>query len=320
MPTHTRLKGVSSVFDSQLSDQLEANLVGFFQWGFLGVGGFFNVTVPQSGVYGGKESRLRPVYDPNYTDGQVWEAFRKDWVWETGVEYDHQPIRVSGVYVDGVFHAVNETGAYAHHIDYPNGRVVFDNPISTGCVVEAEYSYRLFQLYTADTEWWQKIQTRSFRVDDPHFLQWGSGEWDILAQNRVQLPAIIVEAVPNVASRQGFEIGNSVQTVQQDVLFHVLAEDRFYFKWLHDTITNQKDKRFIGFDKNRMLAADAFPLNQDGSPRESGMMYPDLVKPSGEGGYGWRQLRVEDSRSTEQPRLGSVHYCTVRLRIGIDLP
>lgn len=313
MPSHTQLKGVDSVFDSLLSDQLEANLVGFFQWAFLGAGGFFNVSIPQSGVYGGREHQLRPVSDPYYDDGQVWEAFRKDWVWETGIECEHQPIRVSGVFVNGAF-----VPASGLTIDYPHGRVIFDTPISPTSVVNCEYSYRLFQTYTADSEWWQKIQTGSFRVDDSHFLQRGSGEWDVLSQNRVQLPAVIIEAVPNVQSRTGLEIGGSLQVVEQDVLFHVLAEDRFYYKWLHDAITSQNHKRLIGFDKNAALEANAFPLDSYGEPAEGGLMYPDLVKPSGEGGFGWRQIRIEGVKSVDQPRMGSVHHCTIRMRLGVD--
>lgn len=320
MPTHTSLKGVSSVFDSLLSDQLEANLLAFFQWGLLGVGGFFDVAASQSGGYGGDEGRLRPVSDPNYDDGRVWEAFRKDWVWETGVGWPRQPVRVSGVYVDGDFRPLSSTGQYAHAIDYPNGRVIFDSPVSRSGEVRCEYSYRLFQLYTADTDWWGQLQARSFRVDDPQFLQWGSGSWDVLAENRVQLPAVVVEAVPNVHSRVGYEIGSAAQTVQQDVLFHVIAEDRFYLKWLHDALTNQDQKRLVAFDKNRLLSDGAFPLDWRGSPAPSGLMYPDLVRPSSEGGYGWRQLRIENASSTDQPDVAGLHYCTVRLRVGVEVP
>lgn len=316
MPTHTELKGVSSVFDALLSDALETNLLSFFQWGFLGVGGFLNAEIPQSGAYGGDESRLRLVDDPNYEAGQVWEGFRKDWVWETGVPYVTQPIRVSGVYVDGDFQGLSGVS-----VDYPNGRVIFDSPVSTSSTVTAEYSYRLFQLYSADSQWWQ-AQPNSFRVDDPHFLQAGSGSWDVLAENRVQFPAIVVEAVPKISfgSRKGLELGNLTQVTRQDVLFHVLTEDRFYLKWLHDAITAQVEKSIIGFDKNRMLIDGVYPLNPDGSINPSGLMYPDLVKPSAEGGYGWRKITIEDAQSTDQPRMGNLHYCTVRLRVSVDAP
>ncbi len=318
MPSNTTLKDVGQVGDSLLSDQLEFNALSFFQWGLLGAGGFFNVTIPSSGAYGGDYHRLAMASDQNFSDGQVWQGDRKDWVWESGVECAYQPIRVSGVYVNGGFHPITSTGTYAHHVDYPLGRVVFDEPISPTSVVTCEYSYRLCQMYTADVPWWQEVQPDSFRVDDFQFRQQGSGAWDVLGQSRIQLPAVVVQAVMN-ARRRPFEIGNATQIVSQDVLFHVVAEDRPSMKFLFDAITYQKDKRLSGIDKNALLAADKFPLDEWGSPVGTGLMYPDLIKPTGEGGFYWRQLRCVETRASEQPRLGDLHYATVRATFEVDL-
>lgn len=314
MPTHTQLKGVSHVADSLVSDQLEANLAGFFQWAFLGVGGFFTVSRGQEGCFDGDQSRLRPVDDPNHRAGTVWEGFRKDWVWESGVECDRQPVRVSGVYVDGGFLPLS-SGVV---VDYPNGRVVLPSPAAPTGGVQCEFSYRQFQVYTADHNGWREVQTGSWRADDSHFLQEGSGAWDVLAQSRVQLPAVFVEAVPN-ATRRGKAIGGGT-VVGQTVLFHVLAEDRFHMKWLHDAISAQKEKRLMGFDKNLLLAGDGFPLDASGSPRASALMYPDLVKPTGEGGYFWEQIRFADTRGVDQPKLGGLWYCSVRAEVEVDRP
>lgn len=264
------------------------------------------------GAYGGQQFRLRPVTDPSYDDGAVWEAHRKDWVWESGVEYSVQPIRVSGVYVDDIFVPVG-TGL---SVDYPNGRVTFTEAVSQSSTVECEFSYRHFQVYTADHPVWKQVQTESYRLDDTQFLQVGSGAWDVLAQNRVQLPAVFVEAVPN-ATLDGLQLGGGVK-VRQDVLFHILAEERFHYKWLHDALILQKDKRLQGFDKNLLLSQDAFPLDEYGSPRGSGLMYPDLVKATGDGGYFWEQIRISDMRGVEQPRLGHLWYSTVRGQFEMD--
>ena len=61
-------------------------------------------------------------------DGQVWNGFGREWIWESGVTVAEPPFRVSGVYISSEFHPVNETGPYSHHVDYQNGRVVFDVP------------------------------------------------------------------------------------------------------------------------------------------------------------------------------------------------
>lgn len=242
----------------------------------------------------------------------MWEGFRKDWVWESGVEYHTQPIRVSGVYVADTFRALGS----GDFVDYPNGRVVLASGIPQASGVQCEFSYRLFQTHTADHPAWQTVQTRSFRNDSEDFLLVGSGAWDVMAQNRVQLPAVFVEAVPNT-SRRGLMLGGGV-IVRQSVLFHVLAEERFHYKWLHDALTGLWQKTIYGFDKNRMLTDDAFPLDENGSPVPSGLMYPDLVKASGDGGYFWEKIVFADTTSVAQPRFGSLWYCTVKASVEVN--
>ena len=99
MPTYTSLKFIDSVGKTTLSQQLQDNLVEFFSWGLIDKGGFFNVNIPAVGLYGGNKHQLRLVDDPNYTAGQVWEGYRNNWVWESGLSTSTQPIAVSGVFV-----------------------------------------------------------------------------------------------------------------------------------------------------------------------------------------------------------------------------
>ncbi len=315
----TRLKGVTDIRRSLLSDTIESNLCSFFQWAFLGVGGFFNVSIPASGAYGGDLHRLRPLTDPAYQDGRCWQGYRQDWVWETGVDWSTQPIRVSGVYVNGTFHPAAETGTYAHKVNYPLGRVIFDNPVSVTGVVTCEYSHRYVNFTTSDCLWWREVQTESFRGDDPHFAQLGSGAWAILSQSRVQLPAVVVEVLPTT-SRRGLALGGG-DIVRQEVLFSVLTETPWDRNQLHDAITYQWQKRFVMFDKNRLADADRFPLDEDGAPATGALMYPDLIKPSGEGGFGFRQLRCEDFRSVAQPRevTAPLYVATIRGSFETDL-
>lgn len=318
--TYTQLKGgITHVGQPLLSDNLEANFWTYLNWAFLGIGNFFNVQIPRSpGAYGGNLYQLGPASDRNYADGQVWQGARKDWVWETGVDYPTQPIRVSGVFVDGGFHPATGVGPYAHRVDYPNGRVVFDAPIPTSSVVTCEHSPRWYQFYTADAAWWQQIQTDSFRVDDPQFAHAGSGAWDVLGANRIQLPAVVVEAVPNV-SRAPLELGSHAAVVRQEVRFHVLGEDRAQMKFAHDAIVSQQEKVLRSFDKDKMYAQDAYPLDADGSPKPSGLMYPDLVADASP--YLWRQVRIKDTKSLEMPRIGeTLHYAMVRATVEVDMP
>lgn len=101
---HTKLSSVTNVQDSTISNILLDNFINFYDWGFVDRGSFYNINIPQSGIYGGDRHKLRRSDDPRYTDGQVWEAYRQNWVWESGIDgTDQQPINISGVYVDGTF-------------------------------------------------------------------------------------------------------------------------------------------------------------------------------------------------------------------------
>ena len=299
---NTKLRNVSHISDSLLSDQLEANITSYLQWAFLAAGGFFNVNLDSSMCYGGEPSVLRAVSDPNSVDGSVWEGFRKDWVWESGVEYHTQPIAVSGVYVNGTFRPL----ASGVTVNYPNGTVTLDPPVSPTSTVACEYSYRLYQVYTVESPTWRQIQENSFRVDDPQFRQTGSGIWDVLAANRVQLPAIFLEAVPET-HREGLELGGYAQKVKQTVLFNILAEDKWHSKWLHDALTYQEEATLEGYDKNMLLQEDKFPLDMNGSPVPSGLMYPSLLS-----AYPWKKIHVARTQSVAQPKVGGLNLCTVR--------
>jgi hypothetical protein len=302
MPTYSRLKGISDISESTLSDQLQSNMIEFFNWGMLCIGAFGNVQANASGVYpyNADMSRLVPINDRNYLTGQVWQGGRQDWVWESGVEYPIQPIQVSGVWINNVFYNINTTGTYAHTVDYPQGRIIFDNPLNLTDDVHTSFAYRLYTFQSDDKQWFKQVMFNSLRVDDPQFIQFGSGVWDVLAINRVQLPAVVVEIVPR---RQmfGFELGGTT-TIHQDILFHIFTENPYDRKTITDIISYQKDKTLPLFDKNLIAKANAFPLTSNGSIASGAKCFPDLVKPTGQGGYYWKygtfmQMGIQDSIS-----------------------
>ena len=304
-------RNVTQLGESLLSDQLETNLKTYFDWSMLTIGGFFNIVVPTSGVYGGDFSRLRPVSDPNYTDGQVWEGPRKDWVWETGV-YSTQPINISGVYVNNTFRPGNGIGPYAHSINYPLGRVVFDSAISTSSTVKAEYSYRYVQTSTADATWWRNLQFDSLRVDNANYLP-NSGTWGIIAQNRIQLPHVVLEAIPQV-TRYGSQIGGLNQVVKQDVLWHVLTEHVYDRKQLHDIITYQAEARLYTFDKNLAIASGVLPLTWEGDRSPEGLTWPSLISD-----YRWKTIRLVKATSMGYDAIPPFYYSIIRMTVEVDL-
>lgn len=304
---YTEFKGVTHYGNDQLMVMLEANLKSWLDWSLLRIGGWTDVSIPQTGVHGGDFAELRLVDDPSYASGQVWEGVRKDWVWETGVNYTdvngtgHDPQPVGTPVVDG------SPTAASYHVNYPLGRIIFDSPISTTSTVELDYAYRDCQVVRADSApWFRQLQFRSFRPDDLQVSQTTRGEWSIGGQHRIQMPTILLESVPRGTSK-GYELGNDSLVIMQDVLFHVMAESRTLRNNLVDMIRQQSDKAIWLFDTNRVVAGGDYPLDYRGELVGS-KMYPDLVDTIANGGYRWNKCYFMNATVSEIEALHPTLY------------
>ncbi len=283
MPTFSKIKGVQDYYDYSMSDNLESNLIMFFDYGLLGLGAFGNNYIADtSGNYYGDLTNLIPIRDSNFTNGRVWQGKKDNWVWESGIEYSNQPIQISGVYVNSQFYPSNTTGVYAHHIDYENGRVIFDSPVANNKTVQVEHSYRLVTIESSDVAWFRQLQFDSFKPSGPL----DSGLNNVLSQNRVQLPAVVVD----VSTRQtiwGFELGGT-NSIRKEVMFHVYAENAYDKNNIMDIISFQQEKTIPMYDKNLLARNNRFPIDYNGSIASGALCFPDLTRPSGEGGFHWK--------------------------------
>lgn len=303
---------VDHIGESLQTAQLEGNIIAWLNWSFLNIGAFNNIEISTPSIYGSTfPAKLRPVKDPRgFTNGQIWEGPRRDWVWESGIPYSGQPISISGVYVTGNFIPASSTGTY--YINYPLGQVVFSTPIATGLDVKVAHSYRTVQVKSADQPWFQHLVFDGFREDNSQFSQppGSGGPWDILAQNRVELPCILIEPVDRV-KMVPLEIGNTARTQSQDVLCHIFTETPWDRKTLHDILINQYDKRFPTFDKNEI----PYPLDYRGVPVSGAKTYPELCS-----GYPWQVVQITNVSSSEFNQLGEKLYLsTVRWTCEFDM-
>lgn len=312
---YTLLKGITSIGDTLLMTELERNVKAFLDWGLLNsAGAWTDVRIPQSGIHGGSYHVLRPVFDPEFEDGQVWESVKSDWVWETGVSYNgtSDPINISGVYINGSYKTSGDA-TYAHYYDYPLGRVVFDNPVSTGATVSMEYSFREVQVLTGDSPLWKEIQYGSNRPDDAQFVSKDDrGSWSQLGATRQQMPALVIEAVPR-RTHSAYELGNGSLLVHQDLLIRVLSQDRWYRNQLIDIVCLQDKKTIYMFNSDEVSASGVEPLDYRGMRRPEAVMYPTLTDERGKG-YRWKSVRFSDIQCSEaitnDPNL---HIGTVRV-------
>lgn len=277
------LKGFSTVFDATLNNEIQDGLIEYFDWGLLEKGNYFNVTRGELGPSGQDMSRLRLSQDERYATGRVWEAFRKNWVWQSGVSYSPSPIvgsnhakpGISGVYINDAFYPSTTTGAYSHYVDYYNGRIIFNSPLPTGTKVQAEYSYKWINVvYPQSVPWLAEIQTNTLEPNST-FLQKEKGSYNLPPEARLQLPAIAIEIVPT-RTFKGFQLGGG-QWVYTDVIFHCLAEDEHTRNKLVDIVSLQNDKNIPIFDTNRINSSGEFPLDYRGVPVSGALRYPDLI-------------------------------------------
>lgn len=310
---------ISDIGDTTHSTQIEANLKTFLDWAFLEIGAFVNVTIPTSGAYGGNVHQLQCQNDPNYASGQVYQGFRQDWVWETGLIYSSvQPINVSGVIVNNTFYPTGTTGTYAFAVDYPRGRIVFNNPLPANSTVLAQYSYRNVQVTNADASWYRQLQFDSLRVDSPQFSQFGSGDWNNLQDTRLQLPAVVIELIPE-GTRIAYELGSYGEWVYQKCLFHIFAEENWWNKQLRDILYKENEHTIYSFDLNLVASGNVFPLNAQGDRNPSGLMYPALVNPTGQ--YFWKAFRFCDTKVADLGQIQTNFFgSVVRTSIEVILP
>lgn len=313
----SNLLNVRYIGESTISDNLENNIVGWLNYSLLTTSAFFNIPLATSGSHGGNASRLRLASNPSYTNGQVWESFRKQWIWQSGIENTIQPIQVSGVYVNGAFKPSSGVGPYAHKIDYPNGRVVFNSAISTSSSVTMEYSCNYYQIYNVDSPWWRDVQRNSFRIDDSTFLTSASGFWAKPPEMRVQLPAIIVQATQRTKSIP-YQIGDLTQIQQQDFKFYIITETNRDLKWICDVIRGQTDANHALFDSNKLMSSGVYPINMDtGTLNPTTMNYPDLVK-NYPANKVWNFKKVQGNSTNTARDIGSAPIFTAVLDCTIE--
>lgn len=292
MANYTQLNGINNTQDVTISNILLDNFLTFYDWGFLDKGGFYNSRIPASGMYGGSKTKLAPLKDPNYIDGQVWQANRKNWVWETGTSVG-SPVNISGIYVANVYTPIGSQ-TIPYNINYKDGQVIFNDGIAVSSNVQIEYSSKWLNVIPAKgIPWFREIQRGSNRIDNTSFVQYGSGDWAQLGQTRVQLPALAIEVVPAREMRP-YQLGGG-QTSHNDIIMHVITENEWECSNIMDQITYQNERTIYLYDPNKMAASGVSIFDNNNyltdKARASGM-YPFLVD-----NFRYRDCYIYDSRA-----------------------
>lgn len=274
------LIGIENAQDATLSNLLIDNFINFYDWGFLDKGGYVNIQSPASGMYGGSKHLLKPVDDPGYSSNQVWQTYRKNLVWETGLNRTTQPNSISGIYKGNQFlpFAYNPTSGYyvgsGYRIDFPNGRVIFNSAIPATSVVSMNYSHKWLSVDRAEgVPFFRQIQQRSFRLDENFFT--GSGDWVQIGRTRVQLPALFIE-LPTQIKYEPYQLGGG-QLANTDILAYVLAENSASCIDILNIISYQNDRDIRLYDINSVYKSGDFAINYRGDLVNNSKNYPTMI-------------------------------------------
>lgn len=308
----TNLRPVGDFGNNDLTNQIQYNLTEYYNWAFLGIGGFINISIPTTGAFGGNYHVLKARKDDSYEDGQVWQSIRKDWVWETGVGFTGaQPIHTSGVYVNGTFYPPDDA-TYGHTICWKLGRIIFNTAISTDSVVTANYSYKYCQVYSDDDiDIETEVQYRSTRPDDSQYSQFGSGNF-VEYDQKVQLPCIVIESAPR-GSKKGYQLGDGTIEVYPEFVIHVLAESAWERNQIMDKIDLNTPKNVLMYNIDDVGANDDFPINLSGALNSNPKTYPELLTD-----YEWKTFTIEDTRITAvQKHTNRFYTGAVRLKLSV---
>lgn len=318
MTSTTELAGVTGFGADYPNTIIKTSIKEFLNWGFLQAKAYTNVDTSSSDLYSNNHSTLRPVKDPNFADGKIWEAPRKNWVWESGL--NSSPNQCSGVYVSGVFYLPNDA-TYGHYVDYPNGRIIFNSAISTSLPVKAKYSYKNIAFADADSvPFFQQIQTNSLRIDQEQFGYFGSGDWFRINDTRIQLPLVAIESVDR-SSFKPYQLGGGI-VATKEFLIHSVSEDGGNLSQkIADIISMQGGRGIYGIDTNKIAQDNKFPITPSGTIASGALTYPQMVA-SGvqDGGYRWGEMYIMDAEITNNQKLTEkVSLSTVRMEIEVIL-
>ena len=287
-----KFMGVNSLGSTLILNELENNYKSFLSWGFLNIGGFTNVDIPTQNISAFNLHILKPTVDENRTDRTVWQSARKDWVYESGISYSGVSANsISGIFVNSVFYpAPTGNTSLGYKINYPEGKVIFNQPIAATSVVQLEYAYKNVQIYKMEEfPYWKQIQYNSLENKTGLSLS-DKGDFAVSSEHRVQLPAVVIEPIARADSKP-FRLGDKSLIIEQDILLHVLSDQPRDKNNIIDIIRLQEDRVIWLYNTNQVVKSGVYPLNFNGTKNITGQNYNIIVNNDS---YKWLRCRITD--------------------------
>jgi len=291
-------KGIVDIGTQGYTDALKANIINYLDYGFVDAGAYNSVRLDSTGQYGGRVDRFYAVDNPNYDDRTLWQGQRKNIVWEDKVSIGNK-ISISGVWVN------NNLVTSGVNIDYNNGRIFFDTPLSYSDTVQMEYSYKLVSVEDNDNlPFFKRFETDSLRFDDI-FFPVSSGENLELSENRVQMPVIGV-SVLNDRQQDGYQIGNFDKRVRDRIFLNIFAETDTEANKISDIICQQQNQTIFMYSPKSVAEGNDFSLDYNGFLLNPSSTWNNLIQPTGNGGH----------RYTDGIQAGKLYFSNITAENG----
>lgn len=266
----------------ELTDHLQYNLKWFIDWNLLNRGAYGIYEYDSASWYDDDESQLHLVPDERYEEGRVWEGAGREWVWESGVLLGSgaiDPFRVSGVYINSTFYPITSSGINRHHVDYLNGRIIFDEPKSADDDIRVEFTRRSVHVGFADDREFRDMMLNAVE----EFLTDSLPSGTVSREHQVWFPSIFIEV--STGKQRGLQLGGG-QIKTRYVIFHIFADNPSDRNLLMDWMDYQSRTAFWMADLNNIT----FPFDEYGDIVPDITNWVDMVSANP-----WKRMRVVNS-------------------------
>ena len=288
-----------------LTDQILMNLQGWISQNLLTAGAYSIYRVGQDSFFSNDESNLHYVPDGRFPDRTVFEGVGRGFVWQQGSSVPADIFMVSGVYVDGNFIPVTDvSGPYRHHIDYINGRVIFDEPVSPESIVSADYCSQEVFVSSADSSEFQNLMLESVEEFLSNTVPSGTAS----KEHQVWLPAVFVEV--QSGGGRGLQLGGG-QIKERIIVLHIFADTAGDRNFLLDVLDQQNRAAFWLANINEIT----FPFDSYGAVVSGATNWTDFTAQ-----YPWRKLRIQEGTCKIINSLNTKLFRgTVTYKVEIDI-
>lgn len=183
-------------------DDIRQSIFNLLDHRLMENGAYVNIVTGQKDARGQDISLFYSVSDSELgiPDGCIWQSAFHNFAYESGVINVPPPTLISGIYINGAFTPKSNS----MHIDYANGRVILDTPISTSSVVKSNFSYKEYTFVSPSNTVFFKNQTKYINNHKTYTNPFPASPY------LIYLPAIFIEL--DTSREVGFEFGGTTET------------------------------------------------------------------------------------------------------------